>query len=393
MRELLEKIKKIDTKVLTGIGVLIAVVVIVLIFAIISGSLSDSEKGDSDSQKVTESEKLDEFDQSETSEIEEITEESEIHEAETQENQQVETEDSETEIIESEKPETQKPETQKPETQKPESSEPVEESEEIVETPVPPQTEQTPPPTEETEKNEIPIVLTEHTVNVVSAGGHKLYNVKVHAYVDESMTELFTTAATNSKGVATLELEQGKDYFISLTNVPEGYKLSPSYSLSEKETSIVLESEVVTGKDYPSKKLKVGNVMYDFTVPSASGEEIKLSEIIKEKELVLLNFWYVNCQFCVMEFPYMSNAYNAYKDRVEIVALNPFDDMASVNAFLVENPLPFKVATCDASIPNLFGIDAYPVTVVIDKYGVIRQIEKGAILKESGFVNLFNKYL
>lgn len=243
------------------------------------------------------------------------------------------------------------------------------------------------------ESESVPVVTESHTVHVASAGGHNLYNVKVHAYTDKSMTKLFATGATNSKGVATLQLEAGKEYVIALSNVPTGYHLKDSYSIVGKETSIRLDSSVIKGTSLPSKKLKVGNVMYDFTVPGADGQEIMLSEVLKTKDLVVLNFWYVNCQFCVMEFPYMSSAYNKYKDIVEIIALNPFDNMSAVNDFLTKNPLPFKVATCDGAIPNLFGIDAYPVSVIIDKHGVIREIEEGAILEENGFVKLFKKYL
>lgn len=393
MKELLNKIKNLDEKIIIGAGIGMAIVVVLVISLVIGGKpVPDSDITDSNSQNITESEDVKDSLQSENTEI--------------QNSQMQESESQSTEIKETE--------TQETETQG--SSESVKEPEsEIITPPTPPQTEQTPPQTEqapppteqvppaveETEKDETqipsepetPLVTESYNVNVVSAGGHKMYNVKVHAYTDQAMTNLFTTAATNSKGIATLELEQGKEYFISLSNVPEGYKLSPSYSLVGETTSIVLESSVVTGKEFPSKKLKVGNVMYDFTVPSANGGEIKLSEVIHTKELVVLNFWYVNCQFCVMEFPYMSNAYNIYKDKVEIIALNPFDNMDAVQNFLTQNPLPFQVATCDTSIPNLFGIDAYPVSVIIDKYGVIREIEKGAILQESGFINLFNKYL
>lgn len=243
------------------------------------------------------------------------------------------------------------------------------------------------------ENTEATVPAEEYKVSVVSAGGHKLYNVKVNVYKDKSMKNLVATVGTKNTGIATLQLVPSKDYVFTLTNVPEGYIINATYSFEGKTANVVLDSSVVIGKEYPSKKLKVGNVMYDFTVPCADGSQIKLSEIVKRKELVMLNFWYVNCQFCVMEFPYMSSAYNSYKDRVEIIALDPFDDMDAVNGFLTENPLPFKVATCDTSIPSLFGIDAYPVSVVIDKYGVIREIEEGAILQESGFFSLFNKYL
>jgi len=379
MKSILKKIKEIDTKILIGIGVSVAVIVIAVFAMLINGQNGvDSEDKEKDSQVLTETETVDGLDETES---EDASEEVQQNQTEIQGSEETET-DAEAEV----NSESQKEDVNSNTTKPSEPSNPT----------------QTPTNTENSSESEsqepsgsedVPVVTEAHTVSVVSKGGHNLYNVKVHAYTDKAMTKLFTTASTNSKGVATLQLETGIEYTIALSNVPVGYHLSTSYSLTGKTTSIVLESSVVTGTAFPSKKLKVGNVMYDFTVPSTDGSNITLSEVIKTKELVVLNFWYVNCQFCVMEFPYMSSAYNRYEDRVEIIALNPFDNMDSVKAFLVDNPLPFEVATCDSSIPNLFGIDAYPVSVVIDKYGVIRKIEEGAILQESGFVSLFEKYL
>lgn len=387
--------KEIDTKVLIGVGIGVAVVVLLVIFLIIGGeSNPKADKDGSNSQDASESETIGDFLPTEVDDVLKDTQETENQNQESPETESQETEMQESEIQESSEVSSESQEDDTIINNNTEST---------PSTPMTPsQPEQKPPSSEEVGADEpqtpvdsesTPAVTETYTVNVVSAGGHKLYNVKVHAYTDNEMRDLFVTAATNSKGIATLQLEQGKEYVIALSNVPEGYKLNTSYTLSGESTTITLESSVVTGKEFPSKKLKVGNVMYDFTVPCADGNELKLSEVIKSKELVVLNFWYVNCQFCVMEFPYMSNAYNLYKDKVEIIALDPFDDMEAVKAFLVENPLPFKVATCDTSIPNLFGIDAYPVSVIIDKYGVIREIEKGAILQESGFISLFNKYL
>ena len=66
--------------------------------------------------------------------------------------------------------------------------------------------------------------------------------------------------------------------------------------------------------------------------------------------------------------------------------------MLSIEAFLETKPLPFEVASCPVMFPNVFGVQAYPVSVVIDRYGVIREIHTGAILEEGGFEAIFKKY-
>ena len=232
-----------------------------------------------------------------------------------------------------------------------------------------------------------------YTINVFTSGGYQMYNVKANIYKDSNLSELVTTVSTNNTGRATVQLESGKKYRITLSNLPEGYKVKESYSFSGKTALIVLESSVITGKPLPDRVLKEGDVMYDFTVPSVKGGNIRLSELVKTKDLVVLNFWFVNCSFCVKEFPMLEKAYLKYKDKAEVVALTPFDTVDSVKEFLAEKPLQFQVATCDISIPNLFNVQAYPVTVYIDKYGVIREIKRGALLEEDGFVSTFDKYL
>ena len=144
--------------------------------------------------------------------------------------------------------------------------------------------------------------------------------------------------------------------------------------------------------DLTGKSLKEGQVMYDFTIANVKGEEITLSEVLKKKKVVMLNFWFVNCEWCVKEFPAMSSAYNAKKDMVEIIAFNPFDNKSGIDAFLEKTPLPFEVASCPFEYASSFGIQSYPVSIFIDRYGVIRKIENGAMTYERQFTGLFDFY-
>lgn len=360
--------------------IFVVLICTVLLVTTACSNKKEDEKSDDKLHALTESEMI--VDTENQTEQEDATEEGAVQESEAVNDSESTETEGQGEIAsnsEQTKPE-QTPPTTNPTPSKPEQKPSSSESTEVNKPQQPESSESTAP-------------AEEYIVSVVSAGGHKLYNAKVNVYKDKSMKELVTTVGTKSTGIATLQLVPSDNYVFTLTNVPEGYKLNTYYSFNGKTADVVLESSVVTGKDMPSTRLKVGHVMYDFTVPNAEGGEITLSEVLKTKKLVVLNFWYVNCQFCVMEFPYMSSAYNRYANDVEIIALNPFDSMDDVKSFLNENPLPFQIATCTSEIPNVFRIDAYPVSIVIDQYGVIREIEEGAILEENGFVSLFERYL
>lgn len=134
--------------------------------------------------------------------------------------------------------------------------------------------------------------------------------------------------------------------------------------------------------------------MYDFTVTDSDGNTHTLSQMLQEKEIVVLNFWYINCPFCVKEFPAMSEAYEAYKDRVGMVALNPYDTVANIGQYRANNAsLTFPMASCPSGWVQTFALRGFPTTIIIDREGMIRQMHTGALLKVSDWESLFLPYL
>ena len=134
--------------------------------------------------------------------------------------------------------------------------------------------------------------------------------------------------------------------------------------------------------------------MYDFTVTDSDGNTLTLSQMLQKKEMVVLNFWYINCPFCVKEFPAMSEAYEAYKERVGMVALNPYDTVTDIGRFRANNAsLTFPMASCPTGWVQTFALRGFPTTMIIDREGVIREMHVGALLKVSDWEALFRPYL
>ena len=114
----------------------------------------------------------------------------------------------------------------------------------------------------------------------------------------------------------------------------------------------------------------------------------------EEKELVILNFWYVDCVFCVQEFPAMSEAYAANQDKVAIYALNPIDKEARIKQFRIENAnLQFPMARCPMEWARAFNVTGFPTTVVVGKDGIIQKVHTGAYMEKSEWEDLFNQYM
>jgi len=70
----------------------------------------------------------------------------------------------------------------------------------------------------------------------------------------------------------------------------------------------------------------------DFTLPTLAGEEITLSELVKETPVVL-NFWAIRCPPCKEELPYLNAAAGEYAGQVSFVLINIEDRASEVQDF------------------------------------------------------------
>ena len=236
-------------------------------------------------------------------------------------------------------------------------------------------------------------VQVSYSVSVQTQGGMAMSGLDVYVYEDSSLTNMVNYGQTDSKGRVSFKLPKSDNYAVELRGVPKGYNLQSSYSLRET-TNIKLNSSLITGQSLSGATLGLGDVMYDFSVTTPSGVKVTLSEILQEKEMVMLNFWFSTCGPCASEFPYMEQAYQMFKDKMEIIAMSPsyYDDNNSVAAYQQSMQLSFPMAVCNDNWPAAFGVTGYPTTVIIDRYGVICLVEKGAVTSLNPFESTFRHF-
>lgn len=230
----------------------------------------------------------------------------------------------------------------------------------------------------------------QYTIQVETIGGLALEDVMVAVYKDGEMQKLQWKAETDENGVVTFNAEPSKTYYAVLEEVPNGYKLDSVYEINNENTKISLETVLGDANDMSGATYKLGSVVHDFTVTATDGKEYKISDLLKTKKAVMLNFWYINCQPCKMEFPYLQQAYVDYQDEIELLAINPYDGTdATVSAYAVENELTFPMSAEVADWANVLQITSFPTTVVIDRYGTICFIHKGAVTSKEEFTKVF----
>lgn len=138
-----------------------------------------------------------------------------------------------------------------------------------------------------------------------------------------------------------------------------------------------------------------GDKIEDFTVTTWDNQTITLSEVLKEKKMVLINIWATWCGPCRNEFPFMEEAYKQYQDQIEIIALSCEEtDTPDVLADFVENMgMTFKVAQDTPDFATKFGVTGIPTSIVVDRNGVICFIESGSLPDVGSFTRLFDVFV
>ncbi len=251
------------------------------------------------------------------------------------------------------------------------------------------QTKDTETQTNQTEDQE----MMDYTIEVKTEGGMALKGVGVYVYEDSTCEELVWFDKTDAEGAITFSAPEADGYVAVLDKVGEGYLVEEFYELTGELTEILLKVELLTDVNLAEMSFKLGDVICDFTVTDMNGTSHTLSEILKEKQAVLLNFWYVTCTPCKAEFPYLQEAYEEYSDKIEVLAMNPVDtDEAQIKAFAEELGLTFPVAACDADWQKALGIMGYPTTVMVDKHGVISLIHQGGLTSTDNFRDIFKHF-
>jgi len=107
----------------------------------------------------------------------------------------------------------------------------------------------------------------------------------------------------------------------------------------------------------------------DFELESLDGSTIKLSEVIKDKN-VILNFWATWCGFCVVEMPDLEKLQEAHADDLLVLTVNVGETKEKVQKFVEENNLSLTVVLDgEMKVNNNYGVRSYPTTIAVNKKG------------------------
>jgi cytochrome c biogenesis protein CcmG, thiol:disulfide interchange protein DsbE len=122
----------------------------------------------------------------------------------------------------------------------------------------------------------------------------------------------------------------------------------------------------------------VGHPAPDFTLTAVTGEAVTLAAL--RGQPVVLNFWATWCPPCRAELPELQAASERLQGEVAIVGVNQAEDAERVRTFVADLSLTFTVPLDErGQVSRAYNVRSLPTTFFIDRNGVIRRIQSGAL--------------
>ena len=232
----------------------------------------------------------------------------------------------------------------------------------------------------------------DHIISVSNAAGTPIGKCKVEVYQDSTLSAIVYSGITDKNGQITFNDIGSSDYVAVISKVHAGYDVAQYYQLTGERTDIVLKPGVLTDEDMDSVHYSLGDPVMDFSVMTPDGEMV-LSQLLQEKKAVVLNFWFLNCDPCKMEFPFIQEGYEQVGEDVAILALNPYDGtQEDVVSFRETKGYEFTMSKCDARWADMMKLESYPTTVIIDRYGHICLIHSGMLRNTQEFLDMVDYF-
>lgn len=113
------------------------------------------------------------------------------------------------------------------------------------------------------------------------------------------------------------------------------------------------------------------------------GRSVRLSDY--KGKIVLLNFWATWCAPCRAEMPDLVKWQREYrKQGLQVIGVTyPPEELAEVRKFIKSIKVNYPIALGDKQTKALFDKgETIPITVVIDRKGMVREIIQGIIFPE-----------
>lgn len=136
-----------------------------------------------------------------------------------------------------------------------------------------------------------------------------------------------------------------------------------------------------TGKKLPiggavqtlKKEEWIGKAFPEFKVKDTEGQEWSKADVTGRP--MVLNFWYTGCGPCICEMSELNKWIEVYPDVTYLATT--FDSAVQIKKIVESRPFLFTQIADDLFFFETFHVSGMPVTILVDKKGIIRHIEQG----------------
>ncbi len=153
--------------------------------------------------------------------------------------------------------------------------------------------------------------------------------------------------------------------------------------LENKELKTELDQKVAQHKDMEKYYIEgaerraklMGKPAAEFEAKSMDGKTVKLADL--RGQVVVLDFWYRGCGWCIRAMPQMNELAADFADKpVSIFGMNT--DRNEEDAKFVIEKMGLKYATLKAEgLPQRFSVQGFPTLIIIDQQGKVHDIHVG----------------
>lgn len=113
-----------------------------------------------------------------------------------------------------------------------------------------------------------------------------------------------------------------------------------------------------------------GNVFHFIDMKDIDGKIIRAKDLAGKT--VVVNFWFIGCPLCRYEIPFLSQIAKKYSNRDNIVFIAISDDKTpEIRVFLEKTKFEYRLIGDGAPIFTKYGVDTCPLSLVINKKGII----------------------
>ncbi len=130
----------------------------------------------------------------------------------------------------------------------------------------------------------------------------------------------------------------------------------------------------------PNANFVAGQMAKDIEAYDIDGNKLSLKDL--KGKIVVLNFWFPQCQPCVMEMPELNALVKKYKNNDVVFISVTFDKKETVQKFLSNRDFNYRHIVDNETILSNYKVSTFPTHILIDQKGEIIMRKVGNFIKE-----------